>query len=374
MATFHGLSFGKIWHPCTVVPGPATPPGTPPTAPPSPSVPPDPEPDADPDEPPLLAVPPEPLPPPSPTDCPAVVFDVDEPHAITTAHMEMKSQRDDRIAASLILKRTRRARPSSQYAGRRGCRKSRVHAARRASNRPSLQRVSPAMKALFAACGVSLQVVACTSSARLSDAAPSTTPSEAPLAEVRYLALGDSFTIGTGSTPDQAFPARLVARCPRPATLRNLAVNGYSTQDILDREMPEVPAFAPAFVTLAAGANDIVRGSSPDAYRARVHTLLAGLRSAGVVRIVTLPQPDWSRSPAALAFGDPAAIHARIVDANAILRDETVAAGGSYVDLFPLMESQAKIGMIAKDGLHPSADAYDAWAAELARRGMTPCV
>jgi hypothetical protein len=108
--------------------------------------------------------------------------------------------------------------------------------------------------------------------------------------------------------------------------------------------------------------------------RAGVRTLLAGLRSAGVARIVTLPQPDWSRSPAALAFGDPAAIHARIVDANAILRDETVAAGGSYVDLFPLMESQAKIGMIAKDGLHPSADAYDAWAAELARRGMTPCV
>src|SRR5687767_6022996 len=37
---------------------------------------------------------------------------------------------------------------------------------------------------------------------------PSAPPSPAP----RYLALGDSFTIGTGSSPSEAFPSRLVAR------------------------------------------------------------------------------------------------------------------------------------------------------------------
>src|SRR5580698_10498259 len=36
MAVFHGLSGGKIAHPCTTAPGPATPPGTPPTVPASP--------------------------------------------------------------------------------------------------------------------------------------------------------------------------------------------------------------------------------------------------------------------------------------------------------------------------------------------------
>jgi len=44
---------------------------------------------------------------------------------------------------------------------------------------------------------------------------------------VRYLALGDSFTIGTGTTPDRSFPAvlvRLRAADGRDCDLRNSAV------------------------------------------------------------------------------------------------------------------------------------------------------
>jgi acyl-CoA thioesterase I len=202
-------------------------------------------------------------------------------------------------------------------------------------------------------------------------AAPS--PGPGPLPPTRYLALGDSFTIGTGATPQQSFPARLAARASCGVELRNVAVNGYTTSDVIDDELPVLAGFAPTFVSLAIGANDIVRGSTPDEYRARLRRILAAVRAAGVAHVVTIPQPDWSLSPAAQAFGEPAEIHARIVEANAILRDETAAAGGTYVDLFDLMESQARAGLIARDGLHPSAEAYDAWAAELARRGAGPC-
>lgn len=48
-------------------------------------------------------------------------------------------------------------------------------------------------------------------------------------------------------------------------------------------------------------------------------------------------------------------------------------AGAQWVDLVPLMRTQAASGMVAGDELHPSADAYDAWAAELARVLPTPC-
>jgi acyl-CoA thioesterase-1 len=208
--------------------------------------------------------------------------------------------------------------------------------------------------------------------AATTSSAPDTTTQRAAGLPLRYLALGDSFTIGTGSEPEKSFPARLAARCRSAVSVRNIAVNGYSTQDIVDLELPEVPRFAPHLVTLAAGANDIVRGVSPDEYRARLRVIFRALHAAGVARVVTLPQPDWSLSPAAQAFGDPGALHARIVGANAILREETAIAGGTYVDLFPLMESQARAGMIAQDGLHPSAEAYDAWADALARQGVTP--
>jgi lysophospholipase L1-like esterase len=190
-------------------------------------------------------------------------------------------------------------------------------------------------------------------------------------AEVRYMSLGDSFTIGTGSSPEQAFPARLVARWQErcAVTLRNPAVNGYATQDLLDVELPMVQVFGPTFVTLAVGANDIVRGRSLDEYRQQVRRIYAALAQAGVAasRVVALPQPDWSLSPAARGFGEPAVIHAQIVSFNDALRVESTRLGARYIDLFPLMERQARAGMIAPDGLHPSAEAHDAWAAELAR-------
>ena len=50
---------------------------------------------------------------------------------------------------------------------------------------------------------------------------------------------------------------------------------------------------------------------------------------------------------------------------NAILREEVERAGGTYVDLFPLMVQQAQQKMLAGDGLHPSSAAYDAWAEAL---------
>ncbi len=213
---------------------------------------------------------------------------------------------------------------------------------------------------------LALSLGACTS-------ARATPPASEPGAPPRYLALGDSFTIGTGATPEQSYPARLTARASCRVELRNVAVNGYTTEDVIEEELPELARFAPTFVSLAIGANDIVQGRTPDQYREHVRHILAAVKAAGAKHIVTLPQPDWSQSPAARDFGESSAIHARIVEANAVLRDETLAIGGTFVDLFAMMEAQARAGMIARDGLHPSATAYEAWAAELARQGVSVC-
>jgi lysophospholipase L1-like esterase len=189
---------------------------------------------------------------------------------------------------------------------------------------------------------------------------------------IRLLALGDSFTIGTGSSVDEAFPARIAARwnaSGRAVTLRNLGVNGFTTQDLLDVELPEVRAFAPTLVTLAIGANDLVRGADPESYRSQLRRIFAALASAGVHgdRVVTIPQPEWSQSPAAADFGDAREIEARIVAFNAVLRDESQRAGARYVDLWPLMQSEAAAHMFASDGLHPSSAAHDAWASAMVR-------
>lgn len=188
--------------------------------------------------------------------------------------------------------------------------------------------------------------------------------------EIRYLALGDSFTAGTGNVPAEAFPSRLASLWRahgRRVTLENVAVNGYTTEDVRAQEIPEVAPFHPTFVTLAVGANDYVHGWSADVYRSHVRALFRAILDAGVApsRIVALPQPEWSLSPAAASFGDPPQVGAAIVAFNAILRDEARAAGARYVDLYPLMHRQAEAKMVAGDGLHPSARAHAEWAAAI---------
>ena len=187
-------------------------------------------------------------------------------------------------------------------------------------------------------------------------------------APIRYLALGDSFTCGTGSSPDLSFPSqlkRILLKRGVDVRLENVSVNGYSTNELIDRELEALPRFKPDTVTLAIGANDLVRGDDAVTYRANLKVIFKAIAKAGVKRTLVLPQPDWSQSPVAAGFGEPAALRTRIEAYNAILKEEATAAGATYLDLFPQFIEQAKQGLISPDGLHPSPKAYAAWAESL---------
>jgi len=186
----------------------------------------------------------------------------------------------------------------------------------------------------------------------------------------RFLALGDSFTIGTGTTPDRSFPAvltRLWTERGLKVVLDNPAVNGYTTDDLIRDELPHLASFDPTVVTLLIGANDIVRGANADRYRRQLRSIYERIhREAPHASMIALPQPDWSLSPAGSGYGDGGVIVRAIERFNAIAREEAERAGGSWIDLFPLMREQAEKKMFAPDGLHPSAEAYAAWARALA--------
>lgn len=187
---------------------------------------------------------------------------------------------------------------------------------------------------------------------------------------LRYLALGDSFTAGTGSSPDLAFPSQLkraLVRRGAEVRLENVARSGFTTFDVIDEELPALERFKPDTVTLAIGANDLVRERDLAAYRANLKRIFAAVVKAGVAprRVFVLPQPDWSNAPVGRSFGEPAALRRSIERYNAVLKEEAAAAGAVYVDLFPLFVQQAKDGLVSPDGLHPSSKAYSAWAEAL---------
>src|SRR4051794_31569037 len=124
---------------------------------------------------------------------------------------------------------------------------------------------------------------------------------------MRYLALGDSFTIGTGTTPDRSFPAVLCSRWwdrGIECDLRNPAVNGFTTDDLIEHELPLVEAYAPELITVLIGANDVVaalrenatvRARDEERYRRQMRRIHDRVRSgAPGARRFALPQPDWS--------------------------------------------------------------------------------
>ena len=154
--------------------------------------------------------------------------------------------------------------------------------------------------------------------------------------------------------------------------LANPAVNGYTTDDLIADELPLVASFRPDLVTLLIGANDIVQGARADRYRSQLARIHERIRSDGPrARVIALPQPDWSLSPAAAGFGDPVVIARTIERFNELAREEAELAGAGWIDLFPLMREQALRRMFAPDGLHPSVEAYAEWARDLSRASVS---
>jgi lysophospholipase L1-like esterase len=187
--------------------------------------------------------------------------------------------------------------------------------------------------------------------------------------EIRYLALGDSISQGKGS-PDfetAAFPARLAERwraAGRTVVLKNLGVPHFTAADVIARELPEIAPFKPTLITLQVGSNDIATKVPIDTYRAQVRTILEAATRSGA-RVIVLGQNEWWRSPEGKGYGGTAAKRDAF---DAVLFEETRAArGAELVDLRLLYRQQADQRLWAEDGIHPTAAAYDAMAAELSR-------
>jgi acyl-CoA thioesterase I len=187
---------------------------------------------------------------------------------------------------------------------------------------------------------------------------------------VRYLALGDSYTIGTGaSSPAHSWPAiiaqRLRQQTGTEVDLDNPAVNGFTTLDLIKHELPLVAQLKPALVTILIGVNDLVRDRSPDGYRASLVKIYdqVAKEKAHDGRVFAVSIPNWSVVPAAREFGDPERIRDLTDTFNDIAREEAERRGFGWIDITAAgLSGLGTPDWIASDGLHPGDNQYAAWA------------
>jgi len=187
---------------------------------------------------------------------------------------------------------------------------------------------------------------------------------------LRYLALGDSYTIGTGASDEAHNYPSIVAKRYLKATGRkveliNPAVNGFTTLDLIKEELWQVSSFEPQGVSVLIGVNDIVQGRTAEQYTASLRTIYDRIAELdpGVGRAVAISIPNWSVVPAAREFGDPGTL-ARLTDNfNAIAKSEAASRGFTWIDITEVSTSGiATQGWISSDQLHPGDVQYAAWA------------
>ncbi|MEP7041293.1 MAG: SGNH/GDSL hydrolase family protein [Chloroflexota bacterium] len=181
---------------------------------------------------------------------------------------------------------------------------------------------------------------------------------------LRYVALGDSYTIGTSVNAAESWPSQLVTRVPSLQLVANLGVNGYTSRDLIDEELPALAGLRPEFMTLLIGVNDVVQGVPTSAYQANVAMILdAVLALAPNDRLVCVATPDYTVTPQGAAFGSPGQQQAGIEQVNAILRDACGQRGIRFVpDTFEISGRAAtERSLVAGDGLHPSGKQYGLW-------------
>ena len=186
---------------------------------------------------------------------------------------------------------------------------------------------------------------------------------------MRYLALGDSYTIGEGVADHERWPDQLVQLLrERDVNVEDphiIARTAWTTDELSDAIDSDKPRGKYDLVTLLVGVNDQYRSRPVQSFATEFELLLRrakGFAGRRASRVIAISIPDWGATP--FAEGRDRARIARDVDAyNSRARELATATGTRWVDVTDITRRmQDSPALAAPDGLHPSGAMYRQWA------------
>src|SRR5712691_264652 len=160
--------------------------------------------------------------------------------------------------------------------------------------------------------------------------------------KIHYVALGDSYSIGEGASPNESWLAvmtrHLKSRGVDVDLVANPSVTGWTTQDLIERELPIFQKEKPNFGSLLIGVNDWVQGVDEKTFRQRfsfiVEEMLKVLATKDRLLVVTIP--DFGVTPVGSKYARGRNISEGIASFNRIIADESAKRGLRVVDIFAL--------------------------------------
>jgi lysophospholipase L1-like esterase len=126
---------------------------------------------------------------------------------------------------------------------------------------------------------------------------PSTIGNGPPL---KYVVMGDSTSIGQGTTYEHSVPLLSAQHLSRNHTVTfiNVGISGARASDILGKQLTVAKQFTPDVVLLAVGANDVTHLTNPNAVAQSIRQIAEGLKKANPkVTIVLTGSPAMGSVP-----------------------------------------------------------------------------
>ena len=186
--------------------------------------------------------------------------------------------------------------------------------------------------------------------------------------EIRFLPLGDSYTICEGAKWEESWPFLLTKNLNKAGLeielLANPSVTGYTTDQLIREELPVFDKLKPDFVTILIGVNDYVQGLTNQQFSDKLAFILDHVQKQlpDPSKIILIPIPDYSVTPAGAQYAHGRNVNQGITRYNDIIKAEALKRKLPLVDIFPsTLKMKNNPSLICEDGLHPSAEEYANW-------------
>ncbi|WP_125718928.1 SGNH/GDSL hydrolase family protein [Flavobacterium ustbae] len=197
---------------------------------------------------------------------------------------------------------------------------------------------------------------------------PPTKP-EPPIAStVKYLALGDSYTIGQSVCETCRFPEQLKtslnAMYSSSVSLKIIATTGWTTSNLISAINSQNPESNYDLVTLLIGVNNQYQHRSFSVYEKEFPELVNKaimLAKGDKKNVVVISIPDYAYTPygQALAGDQSNKISAEITQYNNFAENYCNTNQIAFVSITEITrEGLNNPSLVASDGLHPSQSAY----------------
>ena len=185
---------------------------------------------------------------------------------------------------------------------------------------------------------------------------------------IRYVALGDSYTICTGATEAQSWPVLLSKHLKENKVnielIANPSQNGWTSQNLIDRELPVFDKSKANFVTLLIGVNDWVQGVDAKTFSKNLIKIIDHIQAQlpDKNKLILITIPDFGVTSTGARYSGGRDISKGISEFNTIIIEEAKKRNLKTVDIFEKSKEMGKDStFVAPDGLHPSAKEYAIW-------------